>query len=176
RTHAARGISGGRAQQFAEFIRRARIEAAIGATRQARDLAKSLFGDGIVAFLEHEGGHPEKPERARGVTKIVKLFLHGVADENQGLHLRGLRLALGVGDDLADLGMAATAVDPLHQRAQPLGLRSPGGGPGFAEAGGKKRAPREPRRSPPPRGTCPPAVGTPYPTRVGGSWSRRARR
>src|SRR5262245_61757769 len=106
-------------------MRCARIEAAIGAARQARDLAKSLFGDGIVAFLEHEGGHAEKPERAGGVTKIVELFLHGVADENQGLHLGGLGFARGVGDDLADLGMAAAAVDPLHQRAQPLGLRDP---------------------------------------------------
>ena len=44
------------------------------------------------------------------------------------------RFALGMGDDLADLGVAAAAVDPLHQRAQPLGLRHPARGPAFAEA------------------------------------------
>ena len=39
-----------------------------------------------------------------------------------------------MGDDLADLGMAAAAVDPLHQRAQPLGLRDPVRSPALAQA------------------------------------------
>jgi hypothetical protein len=62
------------------------IEAAIGPARQARDLAKGLFGVWIVAFLEHEGGHPKEPG---SVTKIVDLLLHRIVDENQGLHLGG---------------------------------------------------------------------------------------
>ena len=30
-----------------------------------------------------------------------------------------------MGENLSDLGMAAAAVDPRHQRAEPLGLREP---------------------------------------------------
>ena len=70
-----------------------RIEAAIGAAGEARDLAKSLFGDRIVAFLEHEGRNAEQPERTGRMAKIVELLLHRVADEDQCLHLLLLRLA-----------------------------------------------------------------------------------
>ena len=73
-----------------------------------------MLRDGVEALLEHEGGHPEQPEFARRMTEIIELFFHGVADEDQGLNLCRLGFALGVGDDLADLGVTAAAIDPLH--------------------------------------------------------------
>ena len=45
RAHAAGGVGRDRAQQLAELMRRAGVEAAIGAARQPRDLAKRLLGD-----------------------------------------------------------------------------------------------------------------------------------
>ena len=36
-----------------------------------------------------------------------------------------------MGNDLADLGGSGAAVDPLHQRGEPLGLRHPLRGPAF---------------------------------------------
>ena len=83
RLDAARGIGRDRAQQFAELMRRAGIEAAIGAARQPRDLAKRVFRDRVVAFLEHEGRHAEQPKLAGRLAKIVDRLFHGVADENQ---------------------------------------------------------------------------------------------
>src|SRR5882757_8203035 len=125
RTHAARGIGRGRAQELGELVSGARIEAAIGAARESSNFAKGLVGDRIVALLEHESGHAQKPELAGGVTEIVELLLHRIADEHQGLYLGGLRLPPGMRDDLADLRVAATAVDPLHQPGERLGLRYP---------------------------------------------------
>ncbi len=152
------------------------IEAAIGATRQPRNLAKRLLGDRIVALLEHEGGHAEQAELACGMAEIVELLLHRVADEDQGLHLGDLGLALGMGDDLADLGVAAAAVDPLHQRGRAARPATPSARPGIRPGRGNRPAARRARRSPPPRGTCPPAAGRPYPTAAAGSWWRRGRR
>src|SRR4051794_5182470 len=114
-------------------MRRAGVEAAIRAARQPRDLAERLFGDGIGALLEHESRHPEQPELTCGVAEVVELLLHGIAHEYQGLHLRHLGLTLGVRNDLADLGVAAAAIDSLHEAAEPLGLRDPARGPTFGE-------------------------------------------
>src|SRR5262249_20011337 len=116
-----------------ELVRSAWIEAAIGTPGEPRDLAERLLGDRIVALLEHEGRHAEEPQLAGQMTQIVELLFHGVADEDQRLHARAARLALGMGDDLADLGVATAAIDSLHQRGEPFGLRHPTGGPAFAE-------------------------------------------
>ena len=67
------------------------------------------------------------------MAEIVELLLHGVADEDQRLHLLDLGLALGMREDLADLGVAAAAVDPRHQLGEPLGLRHPARGAAFGE-------------------------------------------
>ena len=87
RLHAAGGVGGDRAQQFAQLMRGAGVEAAIGAAREPRDLAIGVLGDRIVAFLEHEDRHAEQAELAGGGAQIVDLLLHGVADEDQRLHL-----------------------------------------------------------------------------------------
>src|SRR5271165_713164 len=113
---------------------RTRIEAAIGAARQAREFAKTLFSDWIITFLEHEGRNAEKSERTGSLAKVVELFLHRVPDEDQRLHFAALRLPLGMRDDLADLGMPAATIDLLHQRGEPFGLRHPLRRPTFADA------------------------------------------
>ena len=55
---------------------------------QARDLAKRLLGDRIIALLEHKSGHPKF---ARGMAQIVELLLHRITDEDQGLHFKVLK-------------------------------------------------------------------------------------
>ena len=50
-------------------------------------------------------------------------------------------------EDLADLGVAAAAVDARHQVAEPLGLRHPARGAAFGRARGNRRAGRRARRS-----------------------------
>src|SRR5947209_19081198 len=86
RPHTARGVGSGRAQQLRELMRRARIEATIGPACEARDLAKGLLRDRLVTFLEHESRNTEKPELARRLAKIIKLFFNCIADKNQRPH------------------------------------------------------------------------------------------
>ena len=128
------GIGCRGAQEFCELMSRARVETAIGAARQARDFAKGLLGDGIEAFLEHEGGHAEKPELSGRMTQVVEFLFHRIADEDKGLDLSVLRLALGMSEDLAELRVAAAAFNALHQRAQPFRLRYPTRGAALPEA------------------------------------------
>jgi hypothetical protein len=59
------------------------------------------------------------------VTQIVELLFHCVADEDQRLHFEDLVLLFGMGENFTDLGESGAAVDPLHQRGKPLGLRHP---------------------------------------------------
>ena len=54
RLHAAGRIGCDRTQQFGKLVRGARIEAAVGALGQPRDLAKRALGDWVVTFLEHK--------------------------------------------------------------------------------------------------------------------------
>ena len=86
RAQAARRIGCHRAQKLGQLMSGARIESAIGAACETRDLAKSLFRNRIAAFLEHEGRHPEKPERTGRLAEVVELLLHRIPDENQRLH------------------------------------------------------------------------------------------
>ena len=134
RLHAAGGIGRRRAQQFGQFVGGAGSEPAIGAARQPRDLAKGLLADRVVALLEHEGRDVAQAELAGAGAEIVERFLHGVADEDQGCDLAGVVLAARMGQHLADLGMAAAAIDLRHQRAEPRRLGDPGRGAAFGEA------------------------------------------
>jgi hypothetical protein len=77
---------------------------------------------------------PAAAEPIRGVTKIVKLLLHRVADKDQRLHFEVLSLPLGVGNDLTNLSESGAAVDTLHQPGQVLRLRHPSRGLTFAVA------------------------------------------
>src|SRR5262245_44111627 len=114
-------------------MRRAGIEPTISPAGEAGDFAKRLLGDRIETLLEHERRYAQQSEFAGGMTKIIELLFHGIADEDQRLHLGGLGLALGMRDDLADLRVAAAAIDALHQRCEPFGLRDPARGAAFAE-------------------------------------------
>ena len=110
------------------------IEAAIGAAREPGDLAIGALRHRVAAFLEHEYRHPEQAELARRRAQIVDRLLHGVADEHQRLHpLPGVFLA-GMAQHLADLGVAAAAVDARHQFREPLACRNPARGAAFAQA------------------------------------------
>ena len=106
-------------------MRGAEIEAAIGAARQPRDLAKRLFGNRIGPLLKHEGGHAKKSQLAGRVAQVIELFFHRIADEHEGLHRLDLRFPFGVSDHLANLRVTAAAVDLLHQPGEALGLRHP---------------------------------------------------
>ena len=57
--------------------------------------------------------------------EIVRVLLHGVADEDQCLYFEELAFAPGMGEHLADLGMAHAAVDAFHQAAEVFGLGDP---------------------------------------------------
>ena len=68
-----------------ELVSGARIKATVGAMGQARDLAKRLLGDRIIALLEHKSGHPKF---ACGMAQIVELLLYRITDEDQRLYLK----------------------------------------------------------------------------------------
>ena len=176
RLHAARRIGRDRAQQFGKLMRRARIEPAVGAARQPRDLAERLLGDRVMALLEHERRHAEQTECAGRSAQIVDRLLHRIADQHQRLHLALLGLAPRMREHLADLGVTAAAVDLLHQRRELPRLRHPARGAAFGQAAESTPVARRARRSPPSRGTCRPAACTRCPTAAGGSWWRRAQR
>src|SRR6185312_14458083 len=118
---------------FAELMRRAGVEATISAVRKPRDLAIGVFRDRIVALLEHEGRHAQQAQLAGGGTEIVDRLLHGVADIHQRLHALFFGLVARVAEHLADLGMAATAVDRRHQLGKAVAGGNPPGGAAFAK-------------------------------------------
>src|SRR6202035_1757838 len=106
---------------------------AIGAARQARDLAESLLAYRIVAFLEHESRNVAQAKLAGAGAQIVERFFHGIADEHPGADFRLVVLAAAVGQPLPDLGMAAAPIDPRHQRAEPRRLGDPRRGAAFGK-------------------------------------------
>src|SRR5262249_13222064 len=109
------------------------IETTVSAAREAGDFAKGLLGDRVEALLEHERRYAKQSEFAGGMTEIIELLFHGVADEDQRLHLRGLGFALGMRDDLADLGGPPAEIEASQRPREPLALRPPAGGAAFAE-------------------------------------------
>ena len=133
RLHPAGRIGRRRPQQLGEFMGGAGGEPAIGAARQARDLAKSLLAHRIVAFLEHESRNVAQAKLAGPGAQVIERFFHGIADEHQGADFRLVVLAAGMREHLADLGMAAAAIDPRHQRAEPRRLGDPRRGAAFGK-------------------------------------------
>src|SRR5262245_58812459 len=114
-------------------MRGARIEAAIGALGQPRNLTERLFGDGVVALLEHERRHAQQPELARCLAEVVALLLHGPAYHHRRLPLPPLPSLARGPNHLADLGVPAAAVDARHQAGEPSRLRPPGRRAAFGE-------------------------------------------
>ena len=62
------------------------------------------------------------------------LLFHGVAHIDQGLHLRFFGFGAGMGQHLAELGVAAATVDLLHQRRQRGRFRHPARRPALVRA------------------------------------------
>ena len=81
-----------------------------------------------------------------------------------------------MGEHAADLRVAATAVDLLHQGAEHGGIRDEPRGSAFGQAAVVEELDVDARRSKPPRGTCRPAGGRPRPRSAAGSWWRRGQR
>ena len=174
--HAAGGIGCSGAQQFAKLVGGARSEPAIGAARQPGDLAERLLANRIVALLKHESGHVAQPKLAGGGTEIVERFLHRVADKNQRTDLRCVVFPAGVGKNFSDLGVAAAAIDPRHQRAEPVGLRDPRRCFAFGQVRDNRQAGYQARRRQRLRGTCRLAAGRRCPRSVAGSSWHRAQK
>ncbi len=74
-----------------------------------------------------------RPSSPAPGAKIVERLFHGVTDEHQGADFRFVVLAAGMRKHLADLGMAAAAIDPRHQRAEPRRLGDPRRGAAFGK-------------------------------------------
>ena len=176
RLDAARRIDRSRAQQLGQFMRRGKVEAAIGSAREPRDLAERLLGDRVVALLKHEGRHAEQPELAGRGRQIVDRFFHRVADIDQRRHLALVALRARVAQHLADLRMAALASDARHQVAEAGAVRDPARGAAFVQAAEIDELHVEPADRSQPRGTSRPAACRRYPRSAAGSWWRRARR
>ena len=79
-----------------------------------------------------------------------------------------------MGDDLADLGVTAAAIDRRHQRASRSAWATHGDA-GIRSSRDSRRAGYRGRRSRRLRETCRPAAGMRCPRSAAGSWWRRAR-
>ena len=117
---------------------------------------------------------PRSPSSPAERAERVDRLLHGVADIDEHLHGLVLRLAADMPQDPADLGLAAAAVDPLHQARKRAGRR-PSARRGTRQSRGNRRAARRGRRRRPPR-TSRPGPGRPDPRSAAGSSWRRARK
>ena len=111
RLHAAGGIDRGGPQQFGQLSGGVDVEARIGAAGQPGDLAEGALDRRVAPLLEDEDAQAEHAEFAGDGGEIVDLLLHGVADEDQHVDLLLAGLLARMGEDAADLGVAAAAVD-----------------------------------------------------------------
>src|SRR5438477_9608995 len=110
------------------------MEAEIGATRQPGDFLKSMPCHAIIAFLEHEERHIEEPDLAGDLAQAVDILLHRIADIDGSTDLVPARLAANMGKDLADLRIAAAAIDTGHHAGECRGLLTHFGGRELLEA------------------------------------------
>ena len=78
-------------------------------------------------------GTPKQPKFAGRGAQVVDLLLHGVADEHQRLHPLLAVFLARVAENLADLGVAAAAIDARHQRGEFLGTGDPARGAALAK-------------------------------------------
>src|SRR5262245_10030643 len=95
----------------------------IGTAREPRDLLEGALGARLTTLLEQEHRHAEQrpPARARAVDAL----LPAVASIAPGIDLGLPALALGMGEHLAHLGVAALAGDARHQPRKRLGVADP---------------------------------------------------
>src|SRR5262245_40005525 len=84
-----------------------------------------MLDPGGIALLKHEYRQSEPPEIVREGNYFVLFLLEGVTNKNQSRDLEQFGLALGVGEDLADLRVPGAAVDPGHEAGEVIGVRDP---------------------------------------------------
>jgi hypothetical protein len=132
--HSASSVDSHSSEQLGELLGSTWIEPAIGALGQLGDLPKHSFDLSICPFLEHERGNAGFAQGSGIMGEIVRVLLHSVTDENQGLRFEKLALAPSVGEHLADLGMTHAAIDAFHESGEVFGLGDPAGGAAFGEA------------------------------------------
>src|SRR5262249_6113983 len=101
---------------------------------QAGDFTKDVLDLTIVTFLEHEYRLLEASEPVGLVSERVWVFLHGVADEDEGAELEQLGFLGGVGKDLLDLGFSGAAHRLRHDVGEMTAIGHPAGGAALAEA------------------------------------------
>ena len=118
RFQAAGGVDRRRAQQLRQLAGGVSVEPRIGAAGQPRDLAEAALDRRVAPLLEDEDLDAEEAELAGLRGKVVDRLLQRVADKNKDADLLLAGLAAGVGEDLADLGVAAAAIDAGHQVAR----------------------------------------------------------
>ena len=127
-------VHGDRREQLAQLRRRARVEPAVGALGETRDLAERLLGARVAPFLEQEHRHAQERQLARAPAKIVDVLLHAVADVHQRVDRLLRQLRARVREHLADLRVAPGARDARHQRRERVGVRHPARGSALAGA------------------------------------------
>jgi hypothetical protein len=130
----AGGIDGDRRQEVPQLRRRAGIETAVGALGEPGDLAEGALGARVGALLEQKHRHAEQSQLAGATAQVVDVLLHAVADIDQRVDRLLCRLGSGVAQHLADLRVAARAIDSRHQARERVGVRHPLGGAALAGA------------------------------------------
>ena len=135
---------------------------------------KARFGGTVTALLEDEDRNAAQTELAGLFGQVVDALLHGVADIDQRIDLAARRLLQRMREHLADLGVAAAAVDARHQLLQRIGVGDESRRPAFAEPAKIDQLDAERRRPCRRRRTSRPAARRPDPRSAGGSSWRRA--
>src|SRR4029079_11091297 len=97
---------------------------------------EAAFDERVAAFLEDEDAKPEQPQFARLGGKRIDRLLEGVADEDKDAHLLLGGFVAGVGQDPADLRVAAPAIDLRHQVAERPRIADPAACPALVETAG----------------------------------------
>src|ERR1043165_6393713 len=114
-------------------MRRRKIETAIGAAGEPRDLTKCLLGDRIAALVEHEGRDAPQPQFPRHRRKVIDSLFHRIADVHQRRHLGAVGFGTRMLEHFADLRMPANAWYPPQQIAEPGAVGYPARGAAFVQ-------------------------------------------
>ena len=96
------------------------------ATAQTGYGAQGLFRLGVTSLLEDEDRQPQKAELAGKLGEPRRFFFHGIANQDQGIHLTLLTFLQSMFQDAPDLRQTRRARDAGHAPEQFLGLVTPG--------------------------------------------------
>ena len=99
----ARREDGDGAEQVAQHLGAVGIKGAPSPTAQTGNGAQGLFRLWITSLLEDEDRQPQEAKLAGEFGEPRRLFFHGIADQDQGIHLAVLTLLQGMFQDAPDL-------------------------------------------------------------------------